>query len=89
MKPLASLERLIKADEPETYAESLSYTVEALIATARLALDNETSGSDLRDRTSYVVEETLAVALSDDPRAENRGIAKIAGGRMSVATAFF
>lgn len=62
MKPLASLERLIKADEPEIYAESLSYTVEALIATARLALDNETSGSDLRDRASYVVEETLAVA---------------------------
>ena len=28
-------------------------------------------------------------ALSDDPRAENCGIAKIAGGRMSVATAFF
>lgn len=62
MKPLASLERLIKADEPEIYAESLSYTVEALIATARLALDNETSGSDLRDRAIYVVEETLAVA---------------------------
>ncbi|KGJ11233.1 hypothetical protein EQ718_21610 (plasmid) [Paracoccus versutus] len=62
MKPLASLERLIKADEPEIYAESLSHTVEALIATARLALDNETSGSDLRDRASYVVEETLAVA---------------------------
>ncbi|MDF3906419.1 hypothetical protein [Paracoccus sp. AS002] len=62
MKPLASLERLIKTDEPEIYAESLSYTVEALIATARLALDNETSGSDLRDRASYVVEETLAVA---------------------------
>ncbi|MBT0781169.1 hypothetical protein [Paracoccus sp. pheM1] len=62
MKPLASLERLIKADEPEIYAESLSYTVEALIATARLALDNETSGSELRDHASYVVEETLAVA---------------------------
>ncbi|WP_353428905.1 hypothetical protein [Paracoccus denitrificans] len=62
MKSLASLERLIKADEPEIYAESLSYTVKALITTARLALNNETSGSELRDHASYVVEETLAVA---------------------------
>jgi len=56
------LEQMLKTDKPERHAESLSYTVDALIACARLALDNETSGSALRDRASYAVEETLMVA---------------------------
>lgn len=54
--------RIIRSDAPEEYAESLAYTVEAMIATARLALDNENSGDELRDRAAYVVEETLSVA---------------------------
>jgi len=62
MSPIASLDRLITTDEPEIYAESLAYTVEALLVTARLALDNETAGSELCDRASHVVEETLSVA---------------------------
>lgn len=56
------VDRLISGDPPEDLAESLSYTVEAMIACTRLALDNETSGSELRDRAAYVVEETLMVA---------------------------
>ena len=49
-------------DAPDRHIESLSYTVEALIATARLALDNETSGAEIRDRAGYAAEETLRVA---------------------------
>lgn len=52
----------IRCDDPAMHMEDLSYTVEALIATARLALDNETSGSELRGRAAAVVEETLSVA---------------------------
>jgi uncharacterized protein YlxW (UPF0749 family) len=54
--------RFIRVDDPEKHMEDLSYTVEALIATARLALDNETSSSELRDRAAAVAEETLSVA---------------------------
>lgn len=61
MTPLASLERLIKTDEPEVFADSLCLTVEAMLVTARLALDNETSGSELRDRAGFAVEEMLSV----------------------------
>lgn len=62
MTSLTTLEQIIKTDEPEIYADSLAYTVEALVVTARLALDNETAGSELCDRAVHVVEETLSVA---------------------------
>lgn len=56
------VDRLISGDPVAELAERLSYTVEAMIACARLALDNETSAPELRDRAGYVVEETLMVA---------------------------
>lgn len=56
------IENLIKVDDPAHWAEQLAYYVEAMIVTARLALDNETSGGMIASARLDAVERTLAAA---------------------------
>lgn len=53
---------LIKVEDPMQWAEPLSYSVECLINTARLALDNDGVGGELEVARLYAVEGTLEVA---------------------------
>lgn len=60
-----SLTRIIRPDDPAQWAYDLSYTVSALIETARLALDNETDakgGHNIEGRAA--VSNTLEVAYA-------------------------
>ncbi|VDS09009.1 hypothetical protein PARHAE_02504 [Paracoccus haematequi] len=56
------IDNLIKVDDPAQWAEQLAYHVEAMILTARLALDNDTSGDIMTAGRLDAVERTLNVA---------------------------
>lgn len=62
MSQLPLIENLIHVEDPTQWAEQLAYHVQAMILTARLALDNETSGDTMAAGRLDAVERTLNVA---------------------------
>ncbi|PTV95865.1 hypothetical protein C8J27_103194 [Rhodobacter aestuarii] len=70
---MITLDQLRTAD-PRDIAEPLAYTVSALIRTARLALENETSGEDARHEAATVLglAEELSHALGNSAEGLQR-----------------
>lgn len=62
MKTSFSFEGLFRTDAPEAWSQHVAYTVSSLIRTARLALENETSGLCRDDQKFHAVADTLEIA---------------------------
>ncbi len=62
MTQMFPLEKLIKTDQPEQWCYSLTYLVESLIITARLALENDGAGIVTDDAKAHAAANTLEVA---------------------------
>lgn len=56
------LEEIIKTDDPQRWANNLTYMVEAIILTARCALENDGSATAPDEARCHAVANTLEVA---------------------------
>ncbi|WP_265502210.1 hypothetical protein [Paracoccus beibuensis] len=61
MKPL-KIEDIIRTDEPMQWANHVAYAVGSLILTARLALENDSSGICNEDQKANAVADVLEIA---------------------------
>jgi|TARA_R110000796_G_scaffold206382_2_gene322745 hypothetical protein len=62
MKTSFSFEGLFRADAPAGWSQHVAHTVSSLIRTARLALENDTSGLCGDNEKFHAVADTLEIA---------------------------